>query len=698
MLLSCVGAGLALSADDTHSTRQTWMSDNGNGTFTNPLFYDEFSDPDLIRVDDDYYMTGTTMHTMPGLPVLHSRDLVNWDFLSYAAERLDIGPESRLEDGKDFYGQGFWAPCLRYHDGRFFIFSNVNRNTTHIYTSTNPSGPWTHRQMKRSLHDLSVLFDDDGKVYVVWGYEEIRMGELDDDLTDLRPGTERVIIPRGSGAGEGSHFSKIKGKYYICMAQWNPVCYQVCARSDSPWGPYEIIVMSAEENFGIGTGWRLPYSSADQQFRIVPPQSHVGCVTLHQGGVVQTQTGEWWGFSMMDHNSVGRVTCLVPVTWDRGWPYYGLPGNLTRAPLTWVKPNTGVMSEPHAPYDRSDDFSGPGLNPVWQWNHVPVDSMWSLSERSGSLSLHALPAPDFWHARNSLTQRAIGPESIATTELHADSLRDGDRAGIALLNYPYAWIAITRDSSGFRCEQYDQRTDRRIRIGLASPHIWFRAHCNFDAENASLSYSVDSKTFTTVGEPVILAYQLKTFQGVRYALFNYTVRDGGGGSAAFERFDVHEPRPSGLTRPIPYNETIVLTSLADSSVLVNWGNAVRPVAAGSRFAGGEAAHFVVVDGGKGRIALRSAATGGFVTVSGLGTMGEVRIEGNGPGEAAMFQWEDMQRGDLMLLSLKTHRYLHVDPHAGSLCSADARGTNPERTDGSCFVWSLVKRATSNSQE
>jgi xylan 1,4-beta-xylosidase len=147
----------------------TWTSDNGNGTYSNPLFYDEFSDPDMIRVGADFHLAGTTMHSMPGLPLLHSRDLVNWEFLGYALERLDLGPAFRLEDGKNVYGQGIWAPCLRFHKGTFYIFSNVNKETAQLFRATDPAGPWTRTPMKRSFHDMSVLFDDDGKDYVVWG-------------------------------------------------------------------------------------------------------------------------------------------------------------------------------------------------------------------------------------------------------------------------------------------------------------------------------------------------------------------------------------------------------------------------------------------------------------------------------------------------------------------------------------------------
>jgi beta-xylosidase len=668
------------------------MSDNGNGTFTNPVFYDEFSDPDLLRVGDDYYLTGTTMHAMPGLPVLHSRDLVNWEFLSYAEDRLDFGPECRLEDGRDIYGQGIWAPSFRFHNGRFYIFSNVNRNKTQVFTATNPAGPWIHTEMKVSLHDPSVLFDEDGKVYVVWGYDEIQMAELNEDLTDLRPGTQRTIIPRGSGAGEGSHFYKIDGKYFITMANWDPVCYQVCARAEKPSGPYEITPISAGENLGIGTGWRLPYSTEEGQFQLIPPrENYVGCTTLHQGGLVQTQTGEWWGFSMMDHNSIGRLCCLSPVTWERGWPYLGLPGNLTRTPLTWVKPRTGSTLEPKAPYERSDDFSGSKLKPIWQWNHVPVDKNWSLTEHRGYLCLRSLPAGDFWRARNSLTQRAIGPESIATTELDGEGLKDGDVAGLALLNYPYSWIGITHDHEGYHIQHFDQRTNRLQSSKIDVTRIWLRVHCDFDTEFAWFSYRVDGKTFEPFGERVIMAFQLRTFQGVRFALFNYNLKGAEGGTAAFDEFDVNEPRPYGITKPIPYGKTIALTSMADSTVLVNWRNCLRPVSVHNQLARSTASLFRVFDKGNGRIALQSETDGGYVAVSGLGGMSEVRVEKHDMGDASTFQWVDMQRGDVMLMSLKTHRYLSVDPHAGSLCSADSPGTRPDRKDGSCFVWARSGR-------
>ena len=327
----------------------TWTPDNGDGTFTNPLFYEEFSDPDMIRVGEDFYLTGTTMHSMPGLPILRSRDLVNWEFLAYAATELDLGPAFRLEDGQNIYGQGLWAPSFRYRDGTFYIFSNVNREKTQLFTATNPAGPWQHGAMKRSLHDLSVLFDDDGKAYVIWGYRGIRFAELTADLTDIVPGTEREIIPQDAGMGEGLHFYKIDGKYFITSAWYENRMRMPAARAARPEGPYEINqAISIDEDFGLAQGYRLAdMRGTKPPYDIRPGDPRAtGKLSLHQGGIIQTPLGEWWGYSMMDYNSVGRLTGLSPITWKDGWPYFGLAGNL--------RPHAAHLGETEDPRSAAD--------------------------------------------------------------------------------------------------------------------------------------------------------------------------------------------------------------------------------------------------------------------------------------------------------------------------------------------------------
>ncbi|WP_221030798.1 beta-L-arabinofuranosidase domain-containing protein [Actomonas aquatica] len=681
-------AAALLPLATTTASAQTWTADNGDGTYTNPLFYDEFSDPDIIRVGEDYYLTGTTMHSMPGLPVLHSRDLVNWSLASYAVETLDLGPEYRLEDGGSIYGQGIWAPSFRYHDGVFHIFANVNRQRTQHFYTTDPHGTWTHEQMDISLHDLSVLFEDDGTAWVIWGYRGIHLAQLTPDLKNIVPGTEQLIIGPDSGIGEGVHFYKWDGRYYITSSNYDPVGYMACARADRIDGPYEVITISAQETLGTGDGYRLqgigrgPFG----EFTIHPRNpSSMGAIPMHQGGIVDTPSGEWWAVSMTDHNSVGRVSALSPITWQDGWPFFGLPGNLLRSPRTWIKPNTGhTVDTPHAPYARNDDFSGPELGKVWQWSHVPVADAWSLSARPGHLRLTALPAKEFWFARNTLTQRAMGPESIATTVIDPAGMQPGDTGGLAVVNYPYAWIGITKAADGsINLRRYDQNGGDRYSRPIVADRIWLRTHCNFDTEQATLSYSTDGENFTTLGDPFTLVFQLRTFQGVRYGLFHYNAFGETGGHLDFDAFTVDEPR---AVRSIPFDRQIRLTSRAHGSVLANWRGRLRLFAADSETAQSDAAWFHVIDRGQGRVALAAADGSGFVTVTGLGAIADVKLTAEIDPVASVFQWQHMLQGDTMLLSLLTERFLTASPAVNGLASADAPGAAPDRKGGATFTF------------
>ena len=640
---------------------QTWKADNGNGTYTNPLFFDEFSDPDMIRVGSDFYLTGTTMHSMPGLPVLRSRDLVNWTFLGYALDRLDLGPSFRLEDGQNEYGRGIWAPCLRYHEGTFYIFSNVNGQTTQVFRASNPAGPWTRTPMKKSLHDLSVLFDDDGKLYVAWGYRGIRIAQLTPDFTDLVPGTERELIAPEAGMGEGLHFYKIGGNYLITSAWFMDEMRLPTARADRLEGPWEVNQnVSRGEDFGLGVGYRVG-RSRKPPFQVSPPDASTpGRCAIHQGGIVETPAGEWWGVSMMDANAVGRLTALSPVTWTDGWPYFGLPGNLGRSPRTWAKPNTGATDPPSAPYQRSDDFSADQLQPIWQWNHVPVDGKWSLRERPGFLRLHALPAADLWHARNTLTQRAIGPRSTVTVTLDAAGLKPGDVAGLALFNRPYAWIGVERGAEGLAVSLLDEVSGQSSRVPIGSTRVWLQAACDYVKNTASFRYSTDGKTYTAVGEPHVMAYGLITFQGVRNSLFAYnTGPDAVGGYADFDAIVVaEEPRSA-----IPFGKRIELSSAGSAAPRAL--DAVRS--------------FRVVDLGLGRVALE--ADGRYLSV---GHDQVVSLRRGTAGDAETFQWMETFDGDLILMSLATKRYLRLDP--GGRLLADSPGPRPDGQDGVRWQW------------
>lgn len=688
LTVSAIAGAPPESSRTSADAARSWTADNGNGTYSNPLFYEEFEDPDVIRVGQDYYLAGTTMHMNPGLIVMQSRDLVNWKLASYCIDRLDLGPRFRLEGGS-IYGQGIWAPCIRYHDGMFYVFANVNRVGTQVFRSKSPNGPWARNQLP-GMHDLSVLFDDDGRIYVIYGARRFTIVELNEDLTGVIPNTRRRMNARG--LGEGHHLYKIKGKYFDVSAIPGAHTDQVVARADSIDGPWKVERMVQSESLGAPTqnGLRVRGRGANRTFTITPSDPNAGGgLTLHQGGIVDTPSGEWWSVIMQDHGSIGRMVALVPVTWENNFPLIGLPGNLRKAPNTWVKPDTGHTQTPRPAFVRSDNFDAPKLNPVWQWNHVPDDTKWSLTEKTGVLRLRSLPAADFWTARNSLTQRPPGPECVVTVELDASHLVAGDTAGLALLSSPYAWVGLVKSAEGASLQAFDQ-TDRRTTKAPASPpHLWLRVACNFDTEKAVFSWSADGKDFAPLGEPFTMVFQLITFQGVRLALFNFNTSGKTGGHADFDNFTVDEPRASGLERTIPVGKTITLTSGADGSFLAMNAQdmSLNNVPSDSPSATTSAVRFHVIDLGKGRVALR-AGDGRFVSVGDNVVLND--LAGAAPGKAESFQWVNLMRGDTMLMSLTNHRYLATRPNSPGPVTASAAGPRPDRKGGACFKWKSVE--------
>jgi len=668
-----------------------WTADNGNGTYSNPLFYEEFEDPDPIRVGDDYYLAGTTMHMNPAVQIMHSKDLVNWELVGYCTNKLDFGPAYRLEGG-NIYGRGIWAPCIRYHKGTFYIFSNVNGVGLMVYRSKSISGPWEWNQLP-GRHDLSVLFDDDGKIYIIsGGGSPYPIEELMPDLRsfDTNAARHQLTVPSGPRMGEGHHLYKINGKYVDVSAIPGGPVDQMVAVADSIDGPWQIARMVQGESLGVTAAAPARAPANDRG------------LWLHQGGIVDTPSGEWWGIIMSDHGSAGRMVSLVPVTWDHGFPLIGLPGNLRKAPNTWIKPNTGFVQYPMPAFLHDDNFDSGKLNPLWQWNHVPDDSKWSLTEKPGVLRLHSLPASDLWSARNSLCQRPPGPESIMTVEMDSAGMVPGDTAGLALLSSPYVWIGVVKSAEGATLEQFLGAGGGRRgggvvptnapSVGSASPpsHLWLRVACNFDTDKASFSWSADGQQFAPLGNPFAMTFQLTTFQGVRPALFNFNTAGQPGGYTDFDNYVVEEPRARGSEREIPMGKTIFLSSGADGSFLAadTLSNVLVTVAADSGAAKTPNVRFQVVDLGQGRVALK-AVNGRFVSAAENGvTLND--LAGKTPGDSESFQWINLMRGDTMLMSLTNHRYLASKPNELGPVTATTTGPSPARKQGECFKWKIVE--------
>ncbi len=680
----------------THSQTKSWTADNGNGTFTNPLFYDEFSDPDILRVGDDYYLAGTTMHTVPGLVILHSRDLVNWENISYCFDRFDFKDDMfSLKNHNEIYGQGIWAPCIRYANGQFYVYSNVNGKGLQCYTSKDIRGPWKHHNMQGKIYDLSVLFDDDGKIYAIHGYGEVHCTELKPDMSGPIEETDHIIIPEGSAVGEGHHMYKINGMYYLISTDYKPNGRTLCSRSKYIWGPYETVTITADETFGYHAA-ALTQVPRGEKFRIGHDGTEFGipeidkdataCTNIHQGGIVQDQSGQWWALLMMDFHSIGRTVTLAPITWKDGWPYLGLEGNLGRAPRTWLKPNIpNATTTPYAPYDRSDSFDGKNLGRIWQWNHNPEEKMWSL--KNGCLRLKTMPAEQLMWARNTLTQRVIGPQSIATVELCTKGLKDGDVAGLGNINVPCSWIGIVKNGKELTLRWFEQYKNDTIDQSIILPQqkIWLRMYGDFDYDRASYAYSTDGKTFQTLGHEMKLSYQLISFQGSRHALFAFNSKGKNGGYADFDNFIVEESQ-ADRSKNIPYGKTFRIINLAT-------GKPMHATTHGLMYDilpqnNSSQTHFKVIDKGQGQVILQ-CEDGRYVFCSGIGIAGDVRLT-NDANKAEVFLWQDYLNKEFMLMSMRNHRYVGKSPTTGSPYSMDFAGADPARRNGCVFRWEEVK--------
>ena len=697
------------------SSAQSWTADNGNGTYTNPLFYDEFSDPDILRVGDDYYLAGTTMHAVPGLVILHSKDLVNWENISYCFDRFDFDDDAfSLKNHQEIYGQGVWAPAIRYANGQFYVFTNINGKGLQCYTSKDIHGPWEHHNMQGRIYDLSVLFDDDGKIYAIHGYGEVKCTELKPDMSGPIEETERTIIPEGNGVGEGHHIYKINGMYYLISTDYLPNGRTLCSRSKSIWGPYETRVITADETYGYhaasltqvprGTKYRIGEDGT--KFSLGPlDKNATACSNAHQGGIVQAKDGKWWALFMQDFHSIGRTVCLMPMTWEDGWPMVGLKGNLGRAPRTWFKPDfsrkeeRGMRNEitPHAPYDRSDDFdyspSSKTLKPIWQWNHNPDDKMWSL--KGGRLRLQSMPAEQLMWARNTLTQRVIGPKSIATVELYIKGMKDGDVAGLGNINVPCSWIGIVKDGNNLTLQCFEQLTNDttvlkpqtsilKPQTSILKPQtsrIWLRCIGDYDNDQAQYAYSTDGVTFQTLGRMMPLSYQLISFQGSRHALFAFNHKGLKGGYAEFDNFVVSEPC-ADRSQNIPYGKTVRIINLATGLPAIALPHGLlHDTHAGDK---SRLTQFEIIDRGSGIVSLK-CADGRYVKVYGSGLPGDVRFTTNKE-EAELFLWQDYLDHEFMLMSMESHRYLGKSPTTGSPYSMDFTGADPARRNGAVFRW------------
>lgn len=481
---------------------------------SNPVIFADVPDMSIIRVKDTYYMSSTTMHMNPGVPVMKSTDLINWKLVNYAYDTLADIDELNLVNGKSAYGRGSWASCIRYHNGVYYV-STFAQTTGKTYIFSTPdieNGPWKVGSFKPSYHDHTLFFDDDGRVYLIYGGGTLRLVELLPDASGVKPGVpEQMIIrdasaPAGPNIGlkaEGSQLFKINGKYYLFNITWpkGGVRTVVIHRADKITGPYEGRI--GLQDMGVA-----------------------------QGGLIDTPDGHWYAYLFRDYGAVGRIPYLVPVKWTDGWPVLGEQGKVPE--ILDLPPGRGLIPGIVAS-DEFDRVQGQARLPlVWQWNHNPDNKLWSVNERPGYLRLTTgRTDTSFVQARNTLTQRTIGPECSGSTSIDVSHMKDGDFAGLAVLQKRYGLVGVRDDKGSRSLVMISAGTGRPVelaRIPLTQAQVFLRIECNFKdlADTATFFYSLDGNLWTAIGGNLKMAYTLPHFMGYRFGLFNYTTAQPGG--------------------------------------------------------------------------------------------------------------------------------------------------------------------------
>ena len=495
---------------------QKLHSDNGDGTFTNPVIASDFPDPDVIFVNGTYYMVNTTMFIFPGVSVLKSKDLVNWEYCSNAVPRFDFSKCYDL-DGCNRYGHGQWATSIKYNKGKFYLLFITLNEGGFICSSTKAEGPWKITHLPKGFYDPGLFFDDDGRIYVAHGYSKINMTELDKNFAPITK--DSLIITGDIRRGlEGTHVYKINGYYYLYCTYGGLDGMQAAFRSKNIYGPYEEKIVMNETTHGPNFG-------------------------IHQGALIKTQTGEWWTMLFVDSGAFGRFPSLQPVTWVDGWPIVGVDGH---AVLTYKKPNVG-KNYPIKVLPTSDEFGGKKLGMQWGWNHNPEPNKWSLSKHPGYLRLETVNVTDsLQKARNTLTQRMFAYysdslASLGTTKMSFNKMKDGDIAGLAVFQDPYAYVGIKKDGDkNFvimvnNGKTIDSTEVKGSTIYLRASAIYGSGAAHYydgkgapGTGTASFSYSLDNKSYMNIGNELNMKFNLKIFTGNKFCLFNYATKSIGG--------------------------------------------------------------------------------------------------------------------------------------------------------------------------
>ncbi|HEV7698800.1 MAG TPA: glycoside hydrolase 43 family protein [Pyrinomonadaceae bacterium] len=422
-----------MSALGSAQVSHVWVADNGDGTYKNPIIHADYSDPDVVRVGREYYMTASSFNAIPGLPILHSRDLVNWTLIHHAIRALEpAGVFARPQ-----HGGGVWAPAIRYHAGRFYIYYSDSDYGIFVTTAKDPAGEWSKPALVKAAKgwiDPCPLWDDDGRAYLVHAFAGSRAGIKSVLVVNRMSAEGERLLDDGvtifdghvtDPTVEGPKFYKLNGYYYVLAPAGGVATgWQLALRSKNIYGPYERKVVLAQGKTDVNGP--------------------------HQGALVDAPTGEWWFIHFQDKGPYGRVVHLQPTNWKNGFPVIGrdTDGDGTGEPVSsYRKPGIATVTRIETPPD-SDEFNAVSIGRQWQW-HANQGPGWAFPyPAKGVLRMNAVPVPDgyrnLWDAPNLLLQKFPAESFAATVKVHLDMRTDGERFALVVMGLDYAYIAVTR--------------------------------------------------------------------------------------------------------------------------------------------------------------------------------------------------------------------------------------------------------------
>jgi beta-xylosidase len=489
----------------------------------NPIVFADVPDMSMIRVGNTYYMSSTTMHMNPGVPIMKSTDLVNWKIVNYAYQTLGEMDELSLINGKSNYGRGSWASSIRYHNGMYYVatFAQTTGKTYIFKTNDIEKGKWQKSEFKPAFHDCSLVFDNN-RAFLITGGGRLQIVELNDDLTGVKEGgINQVLIEDASAPSEpnmlkaeGSQLFKHDGKYYLFNISW-------------PRGKMRTVIVHRADNL-LGP-WEGRIALQDQG--------------VAQGSIIDTPDGRWFAYLFQDHGAVGRIPFLVPMKWEDGWPVLGVNG---KVPETLDLPANKSLIPGIVNNDEFTRKKGePALPLVWQWNHNPDNKLWSVTERPGYLRLKTARIDTLLlKSRNMLTQRTFGPVCSGSTLLDVSKLRDGDFAGLCALQHKFGLVGVKVVGNSKYVYMVSNKTEKPTElqsIPLSQNKIYLKIECDFRdrTDVANFFYSLDGKKWNPIGASLKMEYTLQHFMGYRFGLYNYSSKNPGG-YADFDYFHISD--------------------------------------------------------------------------------------------------------------------------------------------------------------